>query len=53
MSSNFKNEAAWIEAEKANPLVVGPAPITSPGENEVLIKVAFAAVNPTDFKVGL
>jgi NADPH:quinone reductase-like Zn-dependent oxidoreductase len=53
MSLNFNNEAAWMETEKANPLVVGPGPTPNPGENEIVIKVAYAAVNPTDYKVSI
>jgi NADPH:quinone reductase-like Zn-dependent oxidoreductase len=52
MSPSFNNEAAWIETEKANPLVVGPGPTPSPGEDEIVIKVAYATVNPTDYKVS-
>ena len=52
MPSQSENEAAWIVAEKANPLEVKPAPKPTPGENEIVIKVAYAAVNPTDHKVS-
>ena len=51
MESTLKNEAAWITAEKARPLKVGPGPKPNPSEYEVVIKVAYAAVNPTDWKV--
>ena len=52
-SSNmtFTNYAAWLQAEKANPLVLGPGPTPDPSENEVVIKVAYAAVTPADWKV--
>lgn len=46
------NKAAWIPFEKAKDLEVGPGPKPNPTENEVVIKVAFAAVNPTDWKVS-
>jgi NADPH:quinone reductase-like Zn-dependent oxidoreductase len=51
MAQNFENQAAWILAEKERPLKVGPWPKPDPAENEVVIKVAYAAVNPTDWKV--
>lgn len=52
MASIFKNEAAWVTSAKARPLEVGPGPQPNPSENEVVIKVAYAAVNPTDWKVS-
>ncbi|KAH6679833.1 zinc-binding oxidoreductase-like protein CipB [Halenospora varia] len=50
MSSITGNEAAWIPAEKAR-MEVGPGPAPDPAENEVVIEVAYAAVNPTDWKM--
>lgn len=47
----FENKAAWITAAQANPLKVGPGPIPNPSDDEVVIKVAYAAVNPVDWKV--
>ncbi|KAJ5973370.1 alcohol dehydrogenase [Penicillium waksmanii] len=49
--SSFINEAAWIASAKSKPLQVGPAPAPMPEENEVVIKVAYAAVNPVDWKL--
>lgn len=49
--SKLNNEAAWIPSAKANPLKVGPGPMPDPLENELVIKVVYAAVNPTDWKV--
>ena len=53
MAQNFPNsKAAWAVAEKQIPLEVGPG-LTDykPEANEVVIKVHYAAVNPTDFIV--
>lgn len=51
MTQILDNQAAWLPEEKARALEVGPGPRPSPEENEVVIKVAYAAVNPTDWKV--
>lgn len=51
MASPLKNEAAWISVAKGRPLKVGPGPTPDPSENELVIKVAYAAVNPTDWAV--
>ncbi|KAH9205533.1 zinc-binding oxidoreductase-like protein CipB [Leptodontidium sp. 2 PMI_412] len=48
MSSIIVNEAAWIPAEKAQ-CEVGKGPVPNPTENQVVIEVAYAAVNPIDF----
>ncbi|KAF7166400.1 hypothetical protein CNMCM5623_000088 [Aspergillus felis] len=48
MSSVTGNEAAWVPAEKAR-CEVGPGPLPKPAENEVVIEVAYAAVNPIDY----
>lgn len=50
MSSITNNQAAWIPTEKGQ-VKVGPGPTPSPRDNEVVIEVAYAAVNPTDWKV--
>ncbi|KAG9231562.1 zinc-binding oxidoreductase-like protein CipB [Amylocarpus encephaloides] len=50
MSRYTDNQAAWIPEEKAT-VKVGPGPTPDPGENDVVIEVAYAAVNPTDFKM--
>lgn len=44
------NIAAWL-VEKTNPLEVRPAPYTTPGANEIVIKNAAVAVNPVDWKL--
>ncbi|MCJ1413896.1 hypothetical protein MMC32_000221 [Xylographa parallela] len=43
------NTAAYQRAAKAKPLEVGPAPYTSPGNNEIVIKNAAVAINPVDW----
>ncbi|MCJ1292916.1 hypothetical protein MMC34_004469 [Xylographa carneopallida] len=43
------NTAAYQTAAKARPLEVRPAPYTSPGKNEILIKNAVVAINPLDW----
>ncbi|KAJ8058974.1 hypothetical protein OCU04_011958 [Sclerotinia nivalis] len=50
MSPIINNQAAWMPAEKAR-MEVGPGPIPNPSENEVVIEVAYAAVNPSDWKL--
>ncbi len=37
----------------ANPLKIGPGPTPDPQDDEVVIKVAYAAVNPTDWGVRI
>ena len=43
------NTAAWLTADKANPLEVKEAPYTKPGENEIVIKNGAVAINPVDW----
>jgi NADPH:quinone reductase-like Zn-dependent oxidoreductase len=45
------NRAAWLVAKGAKPFQVGPAPYTSPGEHEIVVKNAAVAINPADWKV--
>ncbi|CAM6085519.1 unnamed protein product [Calypogeia fissa] len=42
------NTAAWLVADKAK-LEVGPAPYTSPGEHEIVVKTGAVAINPADW----
>lgn len=53
MTERFPNsKAAWAVAEKQTPLEVGPGLADyKPEANEVVIKVHYAAVNPTDYIV--
>ncbi|APA08882.1 hypothetical protein sscle_04g036520 [Sclerotinia sclerotiorum 1980 UF-70] len=50
MSPITNNQAAWAPTENAK-LEVGPGPVPDPKENEVVIEVAYAAVNPMDWKI--
>ena len=50
MSPITNNQAAWIPTAKGQ-VKVGPGPVPSPKDNEVVIEVAYAAVNPVDWKV--
>ena len=45
------NEAAWIMAPKAKPLVVAEAPMPIANPDEVVIRNRAVAVNPIDWKV--
>lgn len=51
MAAAINNEAAWITGAKVRPLKVGAGPSPAPAKNEVVIKVAYAAVNPADWMV--
>ncbi|MCJ1266494.1 hypothetical protein MMC22_006379 [Lobaria immixta] len=42
------NSAAWLTAAKAKPLQVKPAPLGTPGENEILVRNHAVAINPVD-----
>ncbi|ATZ50911.1 hypothetical protein BCIN_06g03810 [Botrytis cinerea B05.10] len=50
MSPITNNQAAWIPTAKGQ-VKVGPGPVPSPKDNEVVIEVAYAAVNPVDWKL--
>lgn len=52
MSQITENRAAWINEKGARPFKVGPGPTPNPAENEVVIKVAYTAMNPVDVIVS-
>ncbi|KAI1171393.1 GroES-like protein [Nemania sp. FL0916] len=45
-----QNEAAWLTAKQAKPLHVGPAPYTTPGPGQIVVKNAAVAINPVDWQ---
>lgn len=45
------NTAAWITAPKARPFEVKSAPLSSPGENQILVKNRAIAINAIDGKL--
>ncbi|KAJ5629596.1 alcohol dehydrogenase [Penicillium herquei] len=51
MAAPFVNEAAWLPTANARPVKVADGPKPDPSGNEVVIKVAYAPVNPSDWKM--
>jgi NADPH:quinone reductase-like Zn-dependent oxidoreductase len=47
----MSNQAAWIKVAKAKPLEVDSAPTAKAGPGEVVIKNAYVAINPVDWKI--
>lgn len=47
----MSNRAAWIKVAKAKPLEVASAPTAKAGPGEVVIKNAYLAINPVDWKI--
>ncbi|KAL1889564.1 hypothetical protein Sste5346_008813 [Sporothrix stenoceras] len=45
------NTAAWLKARNSRPLVVGPAPYTPPGPNQVVVRNHAVAINPVDWSL--
>lgn len=52
MSKITDNESVWVTAAGAGHMQLGPGPQPNPASDEVVIKVNYAAVNPTDWKVS-
>lgn len=54
MSTQFVNQAAWQTGANVKPLSVAPGPDqNNPASDEVIIKVDYVAINPSEWKVGL
>jgi NADPH:quinone reductase-like Zn-dependent oxidoreductase len=47
LDATAKNEAVWLTAKRGS-LQIGPAPVTAPGANEILVRNYAVAVNPVD-----
>ncbi|KAK5062865.1 hypothetical protein LTR84_004940 [Exophiala bonariae] len=51
MSTQFVNQAAWQTGANVKPLSVGPGPDqNNPASDEVIIKVEYVAINPSEWK---
>ena len=46
----MSNQAAWLKTGKA-PLEVGAAPYPKAGPGEIIVKNAYVAMNPVDWKI--
>lgn len=52
MAQEFINKAAWLTGPKETPFEVGPGPDQNhPKADEIVIKVAYLAINPSEWKV--
>lgn len=52
MGAEIVNQAAWQTGPKVKPLEVGPGPAQDkPAADEVVIKAAYVAINPSEWKV--
>lgn len=47
----FENHAAWLTGNKVRPLQVKPAPYTSPGEGQIVIRNYAIAINIIDWRL--
>lgn len=45
------NQAAWIKTAKAKHFEVDTAPTAKAGPSEVVVKNAYVAINPVDWKI--
>lgn len=46
------NRAAWLIAKQAYPLEIREAAYTEPGDDEVLLKVHYVALNPGEAPIS-
>ncbi|KAK2882602.1 hypothetical protein FQN49_000174 [Arthroderma sp. PD_2] len=49
MAQTPENKAAWLMASKATPLEIGPAPYTSPGPHQIVVKNGALGINSVDW----
>ncbi|CAI7655512.1 unnamed protein product [Penicillium glandicola] len=49
MSDTPENKAAWLPGSKVTPLQVGPAPYTSPGPHQIVVKNSALGINSVDW----
>jgi NADPH:quinone reductase-like Zn-dependent oxidoreductase len=47
LDATTQNEAVWLSAKRGS-LEIGPAPVTAPGANEIVVRNRAVAVNPVD-----
>lgn len=47
----LKNAAAWLFTEKAPELEVAEAPLPDCGDEDIIIKTRYVAINPVDWKI--
>jgi hypothetical protein len=51
MTAPVDNQAAWWQSAQDKHFTVAPAPAYTPADDEVVIKVAYVAINPSEWKV--
>ncbi|KGO46537.1 Polyketide synthase, enoylreductase [Penicillium expansum] len=49
MAQNPDNKAAWLSASKVTPLQISPAPYTSPGPHQIVVKNSALGINSVDW----
>jgi NADPH:quinone reductase-like Zn-dependent oxidoreductase len=53
MSSPLSNRAAWLNEKFDKDFLIGPGPDQSSAvDDEVIVKVAYVAINPSEWKVS-